>query len=69
MKNLDKFGVQELSTREMQKTEGGFIDFIYEYVTGRSLAQDARALTKEIAKAHAQVRAEGGKTSIDMPFP
>ncbi len=69
MKNLQKIGVQELGVQEMRATEGGFIDIIYEVLTGRDFSADVRTVLKETIKAHAEVRAEGGKTSIDMPFP
>jgi len=71
MKNLDlnNYGVQELNGVEMKETDGGILEFVYEYVTGRSLASDARKVTEAAAKAYAQVIAEGGTTSSQMPFP
>lgn len=44
-----------MSKQEMKKTDGGFIDFLYEYVTGRSLAKDLRALTIELGTKHAEI--------------
>ncbi len=38
MKNLEKFGVQELGTQEMKVTQGGgnpIYDFIFGYVGGK----------------------------------
>ena len=70
MKNLDlnSYGVQEMDAKAMSEIDGGFVEFLYEYVTGRSLASDARKLTKAAAAAYAQVIQEGGKTCTDMPF-
>ncbi|WP_302304310.1 hypothetical protein [Culturomica massiliensis] len=57
MKKLDlnAYGVEAMSKQEMKKTDGGFIDFLYEYVTGRSLAKDLRALTIELGTKHAEI--------------
>lgn len=71
MKNLDlnALSVQEMNVEEMRKAEGGFLDFVYEVVTGRSLASDVRSALIAGSKAYAQVIQEGGTTSSQMPFP
>jgi len=66
--NLNAYGVEEMSAVEMTQIDGGFVEFLYKYFTGRDLVDDARALTKEAAAAYAQVIKEGGKTCTDMPF-
>lgn len=60
MKNDEKTGLKCLRRRSYvearnEKTDGGFIDFLYEYVTGRSLAKDLRALTIELGTKHAEI--------------
>ena len=57
-----------MTCQEMVETDGGIVEFLYEYVTGRSLAQDARKLTKAVADAYAEVIQEGGTVCTDMPF-
>ncbi|MCL2727443.1 MAG: hypothetical protein FWD56_03580 [Bacteroidales bacterium] len=40
--DLNTYGVVEMCHQEVMETDGGVIGFIYEYITGRSLAQDCR---------------------------
>lgn len=65
---LEKFGVKEMDVVEMKTTDGGFVDFLYEFFTGRSLASDARYVVNQAAEAYAQVIQEGGTTASTMPF-
>ncbi len=66
--NLEQLGLQELTNCEMAVTDGGFLEFLYEYFTGNSLASDARALTKAAINASVQVIQEGGTHCTHMPF-
>ena len=64
MKNLElnAYGVVEMSHQEIVEANGGVVEFLYEYITGRSLAQDARKLTVALIDATAKVIQEGGTT-------
>ena len=66
--DLNAMGVQEMDAQEVKETDGGFIEFLYELITGRSLASDARHACRQAAGAYAQTIQEGGKTCTDMPF-
>ena len=70
MKTLDlnAYGVNEMPHQEMVEANGGIIEFLYEYITGRSLAQDARTLTEALINAAVEVKKEGGTLAADMPF-
>lgn len=60
---------KELNAQELREVDGGWVDFAYELLTGRSLAQDLRSAGRAVAAAYAQTIQEGGKTSSQMPFP
>lgn len=57
MKKLDlnAYGVGAMSKQEMKKTDGGFIDFLYELIFDRSLAKDLRTLAIDLATKHAEI--------------
>lgn len=44
MKDFDisTYGVEEITSSEQAQINGGFIEFLYELITGRSLASDTR---------------------------
>lgn len=66
MKNSE---FKELSAQELEEFDGGWLDFAYELLTGRNLAQDLRSVGKAAAAAYVQTIQEGGTTSSQMPFP
>jgi len=60
--------MKELEKNELMEVDGGVIEFLYEFFTGRSLASDARLLTAAALDAYGEVIREGGTVCTGMPF-